>query len=680
MDILICLRKSVEKLNVTKILAIISNFIRRKKGFFLLLVFIAMAPTISHAVDNKECFDCHGNQDILKMSDDERSGMVVPAKQKQAQRPRKFSLFVSDKKFKSSSHGELFCTDCHTDIREVPHSQKLAPVNCRRCHRTATSQYAESGHAKVSGTLCFDCHNPHESRSYKDLSVAERSDICLQCHKRGGHEWLPEREAHFSSLECGACHATGAEKKLVMFFSPSKRRPLTYEEIKKATAKEKGTLTEMLDPNRSRNIETKEIENFLSILEKGGVQSPRLAGDGLVTKSFHGFSRLVPEAKDCTMCHSARTTFYSQVFLRIPTESGWKELPADKDAVVKLPVIPARNNYFATVHEKKGVKCIECHAYQSVIREAENFKLREAKELVCGTRCHKDIFTEYKGSVHYKVHEHFCLDCHEPHPNVPYAQLNTEQRRAICLKCHKDTEKQHKWQAQQTLHCKFVECTMCHSPRAKKGMVLYLRGIDSNGQEKRLFGSDIAELLNIRSGDIFKTLDKDSNKKLDEHEVTAFLKTVNGSRRLGQKGLEKVELGMNLLVLRPNHDFTEKLSKAKDCSLCHSSNGEGLESLVFQIPESEKKTETMPVEKEALVAFLSMPGSSNFYVLGGKKITKQDVMLFWEKEPLQALTELGYKLIDIFGFVLILGSFGFVGTHGFIRVLTRRISKERKDG
>ena len=645
---------------------------------FFLLLCLFMFPTIGHAIDNKDCLDCHGSQDILKMSDDERAGMVVPPKQKQAPKQRKFSLFLNDKKFVSSAHAELYCTDCHSDIREVPHAQWLAPVNCRRCHRNATNQYTGSDHAKVSGTRCYDCHNPHESQSYRSLSVAERSNICLQCHKKVGHEWLPERELHFSSLECGACHATGAEKELVMFFSPSKRRPLTYEEIKKATGKEKGTVADMLDPNRSRNIETNEIKNFLSLLEKGGIPSPRLAGDGLVTKSYHGFTRLLPEAKDCTMCHSPRTTFYSQAFLRIPTESGWKTLPADKDAVVKLPVIPARNNYFATVHEKKGVKCIECHAYQSVIREAEHFKLREAKELVCGTRCHKEILSEYKDSVHYKVHEHFCLDCHEPHPNVPYAQLNTEQRRAICLKCHKDTEKQHKWQAQQTLHCKFVECTMCHSPKAKKGVVLYLRGIDGKGQEKRLYGTDIAELLNIRNEQLFKTLDKDSNKKLDEHEVTAFLKNVNSSKRLGEKGLEKVEMGMNLLVLRPFHNFTEKLSKAKDCSLCHSSNGEGLESLILQIPESDKKTETMPVEKEALVAFLSMPGASNFYILGGKKITKQDVMLFWEKEPLQAFINLGYKLIDIFGFLLILGAVGFVGTHGLIRVLTRPIRKRRK--
>ena len=648
-------------------------------AFILFLLFcFFMLPAIGRAIDNKDCLDCHGSQDILKMSADERAGMVVTPKQKQAPKQRKFSLFLDNKMFTSSVHGELFCTDCHSDIREVPHAQSLGPVNCRRCHRTATTQYGESAHGKISGTRCFDCHNPHESKSYKNLSVAERSNICLQCHKKVGHEWLPERELHFSSLECSTCHATGAEKELVIFFSPSKRRPLTYEEIKKATTGEKGTLADMLDPNRSNNIETGEIKNFLSFLEKGGIPSARLAGDGLVTKSYHGFSRLLPDAKNCTMCHSPRTTFYSQVFLRIPTESGWKTLPADKDSVVKLPVIPAKNNYFATVHEKKGVKCIDCHAYQSVIREAETFKLREAKELVCGTRCHKEILTEYKGSVHYKVHEHFCLDCHEPHPNVPYAQLNTEQRRAICLRCHKDTEKQHEWQAQQTLHCKFVECTMCHSPKAKKGVVLYLRGIDGKGQEKRLYGADIADLLNMRTEQVFKALDRNSNKKLDEHEVTAFLKNVNASKKLGEKGLEKVEMGMNLLVLQPFHDFTEKLSKAKDCSLCHSTNAEGLESLVLQIPESEKRTETIPVEKEALVAFLAMPGASNFYILGGKKITKQDVMLFWEKPPLDAFVDLGYKLVDIFGFLLIIGAVAFVGTHGLIRVLTRPIRKDKK--
>ncbi|MCX8021597.1 MAG: hypothetical protein N2745_02365 [Syntrophorhabdaceae bacterium] len=644
----------------------------------LLIIFLSGQPLLG--IENKECFDCHGNKDILKMSEEERDAMVVTPKQKHKPRERKYNLYIAEGTFNRSSHSTLYCTDCHISIRDIPHNKWTEPVSCQRCHPATTKQYALSNHYKISNAKCYDCHNPHESRTYRELSVKERSNICLGCHKKGGHQWLPERELHFSSLECSICHSPSAEKEMVLFISPSKnRRPLTYDEIKKALPGLKGSIENILDTHSNKNIDTEEIKAFLSNLEKGGIKSPRLAGDGLVTKTSHDFTRIIPEARDCTMCHKPFVYFYSKVSMKIPTKEGWKTFSADKEIINKLPVIPAKDAYFGTVHRKNGVECIECHAYQSVIREAEKFKLKEMKELVCGTRCHKEIMDEYKGSIHYKVHENFCLDCHEPHPSVPYVRLNTEQRRAICIKCHKETEKQHRWQAQQTLHCRYVECTMCHSPKAKKGIVLYLRGIDHKGSERQLESNDILELIGSKHRDLQKVIDRDGNKILDEHEVAYFIKLLNRPEILKRKGLDRVEMGINLSVIRPYHNFTEKLSKAKDCSLCHSASGEGLESLVLQIPDTDKKSLTIPIEKDAIVAFLAMPGLSNFYLLGGKKITKQDILLFWEKEPREALINLGFKMIDILGMFFLASAFLFVGIHGTIRILTRPMRKNKKD-
>ena len=541
----------------------------------LLFLFMILPSSLCFALDNKECLGCHGTRDILKMTADERSGMVTPAPPDSAPKKDKFGLFLDNDKFASSVHGRLRCTDCHRDVKGTPHAQRLRPVECDGCHQATASEYAESHHAKGGATSCLDCHNPHDAVSYKKLSLDERSAICLKCHEKGGHPWLPERELHFSSLECTVCHAPRAKKVFTLYFSPAKKMPLTYNQIKGVAASGEDMAKE-LGVSGNNLIELGGVEHFRSLLDKAGISSVRLTGEGLVSEPHHGFVARVTEARDCTLCHSAKSNFFSTVTLKMPSKKGWQTFRADQEIVAKMNLIPAGENYFTTVHAQGGVECIECHGYQTVVREADRFKVKEMKELVCGTRCHTDIMDEYKGSVHYKAQEHFCLDCHKPHQRTPYARLNAAERRAICTRCHKDTERQHKWQSEEALHCKFVECTMCHSPRAQKGLVLYLRGSDGQGRERPLDYEDVAELGGAEGQDMITAIDRDKTRRLDEGELALLIKSLNDAKRLKKKGFEKVDLDENLLTLRPFHDFTEKMKEAKDCSLCHSSEPESL--------------------------------------------------------------------------------------------------------
>jgi predicted CXXCH cytochrome family protein len=629
------------------------------------------------AIENKECMGCHGTPDILKMSEEEKSGMVVPSTGRQPEKRIRLGLFLEEQKFKSSVHNQLGCTDCHSDIQEVPHAQRLARVQCDNCHADAAKQYEHSSHARAAGGLCVSCHNPHEARSYKGLSITERSGICLPCHGKGGHEWLPELDLHFSSLECTVCHSPEAKRELLLYFSTSKRVPLAYEQLKRVGGK-RWDPDRMFASNGGVTAELGDIKGLLDLLEKGGMKSARLAGDGLVAEPDHGFTAVVDHIKDCTECHSPKKTFYASAALRIPSSKGWKVFPVGKDVAAKLSVIPENTSYFTTIHAKNGVKCIECHGYQRVIREAGGFTVTKMKELVCGTRCHKNIMDEYKASAHYRVHEHFCLDCHQPHPNTPYAELDASQRRAICERCHRDTDKLHRWQTQQTLHCRFVECTMCHAPKARKGIVLYLRGVDHQGRERRLDRKDLAELANTGKHDFADLIAGHADKPLDERSLSNLLKSLNNPEILRRQGFQRIDLGVNLLVLRPFHDFTEKLAKAKDCSLCHSSEGEALSSLVLRIPGSNGDTKMIPVEKEALVAFIPLPGIGNFYLLGGKRASTSDIWSLWKARDLKTVVSFGYKWIDLIGFAFVLGAVGFVGVHGSLRIMTRRLRKERK--
>ena len=69
---------------------------------------------------------------------------------------------------KASPHAALECVACHSDIKEVPHADKLARVDCGLCHSQEQSQYAASVHGKKAAQNdpfapgCKLCHGTHD--------------------------------------------------------------------------------------------------------------------------------------------------------------------------------------------------------------------------------------------------------------------------------------------------------------------------------------------------------------------------------------------------------------------------------------------------------------------------------------------------------------------------------------
>jgi cytochrome b subunit of formate dehydrogenase len=119
------------------------------------------------ALDNAECFACHGDKESGK--------------------------FVDEEKFSRSIHSKNLCTSCHTDIRDLPHGEKLKPVSCGQCHRIETDIYLKSDHGVAlskgvtEAATCQTCHgNPHELLNYRNpASPVNRGNIpetCARCH------------------------------------------------------------------------------------------------------------------------------------------------------------------------------------------------------------------------------------------------------------------------------------------------------------------------------------------------------------------------------------------------------------------------------------------------------------------------------------------------------------------
>jgi predicted CXXCH cytochrome family protein len=622
------------------------------------------------AIENNACLECHGNRDILQMSEEQRLEMVVPTPGKEAVRKGGIALYVDYERFRSTVHRELQCTDCHSGIKSLPHPQRLGMVNCAQCHEGIVAQYAKSKHATVSHRLCFECHNPHATTSFGALSQKERMDICLRCHKEAGHTWLPQQKLHFQYLECTVCHSPKAEKGLFFYLSAlgkdGKRFNLSYHQLENFTRGYNGDIQKAIDLNRDGIIQVYEINRFIAKLKEQAIQSPRLEEKILVLQPYHNFTDEIKEVKDCTMCHASDAPFYSHVMLRLPERrGGWRAIKMDKAVIGKIPPIPSRDNYFNTVHGKNGVECIDCHADLTVLHEGTGFEVKELGTPVCAN-CHPRVMAEYKNSLHARVSEKICFSCHDPHSSVPFMQLNVEQRQAICTKCH-DPERGHFWLPQRELHFKYLECTMCHAPQAEKGMVFYLQRINKEGKAERLDYAEVAKLLGMERPDLGKLLDSDGNGFLEDREVLAFLQLLKE-----RSPRETIELGVRVLVLKPSHNFTDKGTKAKDCAICHSSGAKFYSKLIMEIPESGGGVRTLPMGRSILAGIHAIPVTSGFYLLGEDRLAKRDVA-----DLLFIVRKIGYKWLDVIGVLFILGSVGFVSLHAFLRIVTIKMRKRR---
>jgi len=102
------------------------------------------------------------------------------------------SISVDDKKFHSSIHGSLGCSDCHADVKEFPHPEHIAPVDCKKCHTDQAGDVAGSVHAKASEHPCTGCHGDAHAIFAKDDARSTVYPLnvprtCGNCHSDGTH-------------------------------------------------------------------------------------------------------------------------------------------------------------------------------------------------------------------------------------------------------------------------------------------------------------------------------------------------------------------------------------------------------------------------------------------------------------------------------------------------------------
>lgn len=139
-----------------------------KRTIIFSLVFFAvvLSSAIYGKAENTDCLDCH------ETAPGEVHGTY-------------------DKALGYSIHTDLACTDCHSDITELPHADTLAKVFCGDCHADEAEQYEWHGRYKYveceDVPCCADCHGKHDilpsSERESRVNPLHLPETCGRCHE-----------------------------------------------------------------------------------------------------------------------------------------------------------------------------------------------------------------------------------------------------------------------------------------------------------------------------------------------------------------------------------------------------------------------------------------------------------------------------------------------------------------
>jgi hypothetical protein len=138
---------------------------------------------------------------------------------------------------KGSVHEGLACTDCHSDIKDLPHADKPAKADCSPCHAQAVTDWKASPHAaKPGGATCASCHGSHQITAGTNEGSMRRGirqvQVCGTCHAKHpgphggtGEAWIMDyrNSVHGDAVlnkgmnvapSCATCHGAHALRML----------------------------------------------------------------------------------------------------------------------------------------------------------------------------------------------------------------------------------------------------------------------------------------------------------------------------------------------------------------------------------------------------------------------------------------------------------------------------------
>lgn len=297
--------------------------------------------------------------------------------------------------------------------------------------------------------------------------------------------------------------------------------------------------------------------------------------------------------------------------------------------------------YQHTAHARIGdanFGCRTCHDAVTAGHPDDGMKVFATTNC---SNCHSDVMEEYSKSVHAR--NAACGDCHNPHTAHSPTEVSGHDMNLMCGNCHKSNEmisKHSEWLPQAELHIDSLPCITCHSGSENYVITMYIVKRDVGGGRYGDFKTATYEELKKLAGeqDIRSLIDVNN----DSYISLAELKLFNSS-----PGHDNVRLQGMMTPEKVTHNF-QVLSNRWDCSFCHASGPEAMQTSYVALPKPNGTFARAAVEKGAVLD--AMNGTPDFYMLGSTR----------------------NPTLDKIGLLIIAGGLIMPIGHGSLRFLTRK--------
>jgi len=393
--------------------------------FFAAALFSISTAFLS-AQDKSECLACHEDKSLSA----EKNGKTV-------------SLFIDEKKFSKSIHGELECISCHEgfDSNNLPHKENIEPVQCGTCHEKEQQLYSQCMHGQRAAKgdplapRCYDCHGKHDILAVKDPKSQVRPInipvVCGKCHREGTPVQKQRKISQDHILEnyTESIHGEGLLKKGLSVA---------------ATCASCHTPHLILPHSDSRSSINR--KNIAATCAKCHTQIESVHRKVIKGELWEKEANVLPACVDCHQPHKARRVFYDQGMankdcMRCHERKDIKASSDSRSLFVDVSV------YASSMHGAK-VACSQCHSgvQSSHARPCDAI----TKKVDCA-QCHTETGEQYQQSTHGKLfakndaNAPTCKECHGTHgvkgkndSKSPTFAINVPM---LCARCHQEGKK-----------------------------------------------------------------------------------------------------------------------------------------------------------------------------------------------------------------------------------------------
>ena len=404
--------------------------------FLIIIVVSVLLPWIVSAQTVDDCLACHSDSTLTM----EKKGKTI-------------SLFANYAALKKSPHTKLVCIACHVgfDAGNVPHKEKIDPVNCLNCHKDAAVKHLIHSPILKSKTSapelvasCKQCHGTHNIQRTKirttGMISTESVDICATCHEQQARHYLLSAHGKASSAGvtgapvCMSCHRsqiTGLKGS-----SDSAKVKLTQEKLCLSC--------HLDDPNVRAQVSP--TTGFIAAYEKSVHGSALLKGNAAVANCIdcHGSHEIkkgkestsrvnrerIPET--CGTCHASIAHEYRESIHGTASSKGNKEAPVCTDCHGEHNILsPSNPNSPVSARNVSARGCAPCH---SSVTLTEKYGLAGDRFKTFSSSFHG--LATSSGSTEVAN----CASCHGVHNIKPSSDstslVHKSNLATTCGKCH----------------------------------------------------------------------------------------------------------------------------------------------------------------------------------------------------------------------------------------------------